>query len=310
MANLERVPIFAAGTHNDKRFDVPDLDTMASSFDAENLSGRLPVKLGHNAPDTAPAAGWITRVWREGRTLFATLSDVSEDVVQGIRDGRWRFCSVELLRDVTTATGRTYRYLLDGLALLGATRPAVDGLAPLHESLSRRARGLTFAEALTFTQPFSETFAMNDETDDLRRENERLRLALHRQAVDAAVESDVRARLVLPAAREQFTRLFRLSSDADYQRVSVGDWCAFRASQPRPPSQGPASRADVPDTFQAPAPDASLVQKVREYLRDNELRHLQLTGERLTFERAATIVTRANPALLAAWRVQNKEKTD
>lgn len=299
MATVDNVEIMAPGIWNGREITSDAIDEMVRSFAAESLSGRVPVKFGHSSPDTDPAAGWVTRIWREGDRLLATLSDVSDEVVQGIRDGRWRFCSVELLRDVTTAAGRTYRYLLDGLALLGAARPAVEVLKPLHESLTR---GWRVAERFAFTRelPF-------DDAAELRRENERLRLALHRQTVDATVESDVRAKLVLPAAREQFTRLFRLSSDADYQRVSVGDWHAFARTQPRPPSTGPASYSNEADTFQATAPDAALVAKAREFLRDNELRHLQLTGERLTFGRAAQLVARANPALLAAWRTQNGE---
>ena len=152
---------------------------------------------------------------------------------------------------------------------------------------------------------------MTDETNDLKRENERLRLAMHRQAVDAAIESDVRAKLVLPAAREQFTRLFRLSSDADYQRVSTGDWRTFRASQPRPPASGPASYSNEADTLQATAPDAALVGRVKAYLREHEVRHLQLTGERLTFERAAALVigetARRSPELMRAYLTQPGE---
>jgi hypothetical protein len=302
MATLDRVEIMAVGTWNGTEFTADDLDEMARAFDDEQQSGRLPVKLGHNTPDNDPALGWMTKVWREGDRLLATLSDVSEHALQCIRQGSFRFCSVELLRNVTTAAGRTYRMMLDGLALLGAARPAVEVLRPLHSSLSR---GMRVEQRLAFTREMASVGEAA--ADDLQRENARLRAALHRQSIDAAVEGDVRAKLVMPAAREQFARLFRLSTDADYQRVSVNDWHTFRASQPRPPTSTPATRSDGESASRALSPDVSLVEKTRAYLRENELRHLQLTGERLTFGRAAEIVVRANPQLLAAWRVQNGE---
>lgn len=303
MAIIDNVEIMAEGVWNGREFRTDDFDEMVRAFEAEQQSGRLPVKLGHNAPDTDPAVGWITRVWRDGDRLKATLSDVAESAVQCIREGRFRFCSVEVLRDVTTAAGNTYRWLLDGLALLGAARPAVEVLKPLHASLSR---GWRVGERFAFTRELPAAGA-DAALDDLQRENARLRAALHRQTVDAAIEGDVRAKLVMPAAREQFARLFRLSSDADYQRVTVNDWQTFRASARRPPTSAPATHSDEAATFGALPADASLVEKTRAYLHDNALRHLQLTGERLTFGRAAEIVVRANPQLLAAWRVQNGE---
>ena len=221
-----------------------------------------------------------------------------EETVQAIREGRYRFCSVELLREVRTAAGRTYAWLLDVLALLGAARPAVDVLKPLHESLSSRNTGATFSARLAFA-----TALPGNESAGLRRENERLRLALHRQSIDATIESDVRGRVVMAAAREAFRRVFHLTDDASYSRITPHDWRSFAATQPRPPANGPAAYSGGEDS--AIAPDAALVAKVRAYIRDNELRHLQLTGERLTFDRAAPLVVRevarSSPGLLRGW---------
>ena len=89
--------------------------------------------------------------------------------------------------------------------------------------------------------------------------------------------------------------------------IGLGLLLAACASQPRPLPSGPATHTTEADTIPATAPDAALVAKVHEYLRENELRHLQLTGERLSFGRAAQIVARANPALLEQWRLMNGE---
>ena len=297
MATIERVEIFATGTWNGSTFQTEDLDEMVAGFEAEGQSGALPVKLGHTAPDTEPARGWLSAVWREGDKLLARVEQVPDDIIDGIKSGAWRHVSVELLRNFTTATGRTYRWLLDGLALLGAARPAVGVLQPLDRAV-HRADG---AECYTFAYS-----SVPDDAAALRKENEALRARLHRQSIDALVEGDVRAHVVMPAAREQFARLFRLHDDASYARVSPHDWLTFRATQPRPAPVGAATHP----TGAAPrragvAPDVELVARTRAYLRENELRHFQLTGERLTFERAASMVVRevaqSEPTLLRGY---------
>lgn len=171
-------------------------------------------------------------------------------------------------------------------------------------------RGLRYAERLIFSVPchWKETIMSDDE---LRTENDRLRAQLHRQTVDAAIESDVRAGRVLPAAREKFRRLMKLSDadDASYARVTARDWQDFAATQPRPPSRGPASAAIHADAGSGGGADARLVQMTREYMRENGLRYLQENGQRLDFGRAAAIVAReqAETGLLRSWIEQPGE---
>lgn len=294
MATLDRVEVFAAGEWNGHNFDEDDLDDMVRSFNDEQLSGRLPVKLGHSAADNEPARGWLSRVWREGDRLLATLTDVPDDIVDGIKSGAWRHVSVELMREVRTAAGRSYRWLLDGLALLGSARPAVSVLKPLNESMGDS--GLQCAERLAFVS------ALPGE-DMTRLENQRLRAALHRQTIDAMIEGDVRGRIVMAAAREQFKQLFHLNDDVSYSRVQPNDWQTFRATQQRPPNT--ASLATRTSDWTSAEPDTVLVESTRAYLAANAVQHMQLTGERLTFDRAAAIVARdvarTNPALLRAY---------
>ena len=289
--------VFAAGTWNGSTFTPADLDGMVDAFTALNQSGRLPVKYGHTAPDTEPACGWITAVRRVGGKLLARIDQPSADLIDGIKSGAWRHVSVELLRNVRSATGDVYAWVLDGLAILGSARPAVDVLQPLNHVV-HRADG---AECYSFAYS-----PIPDDAAALRKENEALRARLHRHSIDALVEGDVRARLVLPAAREQFVRLFKLHDDASYARVSPHDWLTFRATQPRPAPVGAATHPTgaAPRRTGVP-PDAELVARTRAYLRENEVRHFQLTGERLTFDRAATMVVReiaqSEPALLRSY---------
>jgi hypothetical protein len=287
MATLEGVEIFAIGEWNGIEFGASDLDEIVRGFEQEQQAGRLPVKLGHSAPDTEPARGWLSRVWREGDRLLARIEQVPAEIVDGIKSGAWRHVSVELLHHVETAAGKSYRWLLDGLALLGSARPAVDVLKPLHESLSRRARGMAFGQRLAFTREIP-----RDELAELRRENERLRLTMHRQSVEAAISADISSGRCLPAARETFTRLMRLASDADYQRVTLADWQAFRATQPKAPSAAATSRTAA-TTMNAARADAELVERVETFRKDHP---------GLDYFTATMRVLRADPDLAQRYR--------
>ena len=57
---LKGAEIFDVGTHNGRTF-VDDLTGIERSFDALGLSGRIPLKLGHDGDDAAR--------WRAGPRL-------------------------------------------------------------------------------------------------------------------------------------------------------------------------------------------------------------------------------------------------
>jgi len=305
-SRLEGAEIFATGKWNGLDFTDDDLDKIVQSFEFFDLSGRIPLKFGHNSEqpltDGQPALGWVDRIWREGSKLLADFRDVPRVVYDAIKSGRYKHVSVELLRDVT-AGNRTVPLVLDAVALLGADLPAVGTLKDLQTLTMSGLREQS-------REHFACTVALSGgEAANLRREIDRLQARNHRQSVDATIEGDVRARVVMPAAREQFRRLFKLTDDdASYGRITPSDWHAFRATQPRPPERGAATHAA---DWGGAAPDATLVAMTRQYLADNALRHLQLTGERLTFDRAAVLVARevarSNPSLLRAYADQPGE---
>lgn len=102
--------------------------------EADRVSDPVPTKPGHFDPrfDGDPALGWVRnlRVNAAGDTLIGDIADVPESLAPLIRDG-YRRRSVEFDRNVKAKNGKTYRAILTGLALLGAKRPAVSGLADL-----------------------------------------------------------------------------------------------------------------------------------------------------------------------------------
>lgn len=105
-------------------------DAVAASRDPEVDHAAL--KLGHVDPrfDGQPAAGWVEnlRLSEDGSTMLGDLVDMPTKLA-AIMPTAYRRRSVELRRAVTTPSGKTYRAVLSGLALLGVTAPAVKGLA-------------------------------------------------------------------------------------------------------------------------------------------------------------------------------------
>lgn len=125
------------------------------SFDALNLAGHVPLKLGHEGPDvrddptTQFALGWVTKIYRQGKKLLADFS-VPEKVANWIRDGMLRFVSVELLKDVKADT-REIPWVLDAVALLGADQPAVGILKSLSLTMAR-STALQCRERVAFSR--------------------------------------------------------------------------------------------------------------------------------------------------------------
>jgi hypothetical protein len=171
-AKLNGADIFATGTWNGLTFDEAALDGIVSSFDVLALSGKVPLKLGHGGPDardkngefTDPldqlAMGWVTRVWRQGRTLMADL-DVPQKVFDLIKEGYLKFVSVELLKNVKAST-REIPWVLDAVALLGSDSPAVGVLKDLQAlTMSRSAAALPHGGRVAFARADRIPFTTN-----------------------------------------------------------------------------------------------------------------------------------------------------
>lgn len=152
---LEGAEIFDVGTWNGLSFTSEALDGIVSAFDALDLSGKVPLKFGHDggdvrADDTQPALGWVSRIYRQGSKLLADFVDVPTEVFDAIKAGLYKFVSVELLMDVMAGT-RKIPWVLDAVALLGATAPAVGTLKDL-QALTYAHTGLRYGAVRTFAR--------------------------------------------------------------------------------------------------------------------------------------------------------------
>lgn len=153
MKTIQGANIFKAGTWNKQSFSEADLDAIVQAFHDAGKAGRVPLKFGHNEEqaltDGKPALGWVSKLWRQGIDLMADFTDIPDNVYAFIKQGLYKFTSIELLKNAEYS-GKRFPYLLDAVALLGAEPPAVDGLADLQKlALSRSS--FTFAEVLSFT---------------------------------------------------------------------------------------------------------------------------------------------------------------
>lgn len=123
------VEIFRAGTHTDSQgrsgtWTEADLDEMVRNH---NEAAAAPAVIGH--PETNdPAYGWVERLERNGKSLFAKFKDVVPQFAEAVEQGRFRKRSVSVGK-----TPDGWRLLHVGW--LGAKAPALD-LAPMNYSTS------------------------------------------------------------------------------------------------------------------------------------------------------------------------------
>lgn len=120
-----------------------DLDATVEAY-ADKLVDRPMVKIGHEddnvfndeLKDGEPAYGWIENVTRgaastplrpDPATLYGDLVGMPPKLAE-IAPAAFRRRSVELLRQVTTSAGKSYKAVLSAVALLGLAKPAVKGL--------------------------------------------------------------------------------------------------------------------------------------------------------------------------------------
>lgn len=163
LVNVELVKVgtWAASTGVTK-ITADDLTAMAAAY-ADQLVDRPPIKLGHdddnvfNAAlgDGEPAYGWLENVAvGDGSEARPNKDALYGDVVgmpsklEAVAPTAYRRRSVEIAWGVKAASGKAYRAVLTGLALLGVKPPAVKGLADVLALYSdvTDATGITAVE--------------------------------------------------------------------------------------------------------------------------------------------------------------------
>jgi len=126
------VDIFKTGEHTDssgvtRTWTEDDLKEIEKLYNEQNPDEQhlAPIVYGHPSSEDA-ALGWVEKLKVEGNVLKAKLVELSEQLIQSIKDGAYKFQSIALYPNK----------LLRHLGILGAVPPAVKGLKPLSEYFS------------------------------------------------------------------------------------------------------------------------------------------------------------------------------
>lgn len=130
---LKGVDIFAAGTWNGDEYSTDDLDKIVSSFNQTKEKLKPYLKLGHGndqkilREDELPAAGFVDRIYREGRKILADISNIPNKIYELIKKKAYDKVSIELYKDIPI-DGTIHEWALKAIALLGGATPAVHDL--------------------------------------------------------------------------------------------------------------------------------------------------------------------------------------
>ncbi len=176
----------------------------------ESDSNMAPLVLGH-PKDNEPAIGWVERLGRRGEKLVAKLTNIAPEVVEQIKQGKFKKISISLYPDL----------MLRHIGLLGAASPAVKGL-----------NSVKFNEYLNFLNYLEE----DDNTDDdfveftqqiqlLQDENKLLNEKLNQQLFEQKrkefvqyteqLSNNTANQFITPANSQQLVELLELSYKSD-----------------------------------------------------------------------------------------------
>lgn len=308
-ARIEGAHIFNAGTWNGLPFTEADLDSIVNAFDQLSLAGRVPLKFGHNSEqpytDGQPALGWVEKVYRRGGELLADFRDVPEVVFNAIKNGLYKFVSIELMRQQLEDGELSAPVVLDAVALLGAEKPAVSNLRDLQALTMSRRANVGAGERVVFTMAdpakiiqesrkrmdeeqmkarIAELEAANkaatDKATALEQAEKKRASGEHRAKLSAVFERGVKSEVITPAQRDKFTKMLGIDDDEKVMSVTVEDVEAFIGAGK--PSTGTGKRASFSrsndgdddmsnedDTNKAV--DEVVVERIETFCRENRL---------------------------------------
>ncbi|HEX7080212.1 MAG TPA: hypothetical protein VF329_04290 [Gammaproteobacteria bacterium] len=335
--DLKDVVLFRSGVWNGLEVDEAMLDDIAANFSLLSAVHRVPLKLGHKgkakeqlADDGTgleqPALGFAENVRRVGDKLLADFRDVPGIVKDAIKKRLYSGLSIELLRGVKFQ-GKVLGNVLDAVALLGASQPAVSGLKDLATYLASRECFEDAGERLSFEFSDEPEKPGIDEAkvaemiraavDPLKAENDELRKQLdaekakaakfeadlgesraaevkqRRAKAEAIIERAVKDNRILPAQRETFERLFNLDDDATVMRDGLLDELERAFS-------GATSLAFT--TVEVAWSDPSAFERERDVFAEIERRVRVVQAKQgLAYKEALSQVFAADPQLQREW---------
>ncbi len=150
MNAIDRIPTFKAGLHRDREYTPADLDDMVANFTLASTGDdpvlRVPLVIGHDegqellARSDLPAAGWVTKLYRDGDDLYVDADDVADLPADLIRARRYRKVSAEVYDEPPAGMEHCKGKVLRRVALLGGDIPEVKGLGDIPMPRQSAAR--------------------------------------------------------------------------------------------------------------------------------------------------------------------------
>lgn len=202
-------------------------------------------------------------MYREGQKLLADFTDMPTSIYELIKSGRYKFVSIELLKNVQAGT-REIPWVLDAVALLGADQPALGTLKDLQSLTMARRRALHARARVAFqrdTKLFSTgakkamdekevqaaiaaaleaqekklttnfTAQLEKVTATAKAETDaqvaKAKAESHRAQIKAKFETAVKAEALLPAKRESFFKFNRVDDDKSVVDIKLEDVDAY-----------------------------------------------------------------------------------
>ena len=127
---LKKINIFTAGrqvssTGFASTFTERDLQDMVESFNPE--VHEPPIRVGHEDNDKVPAFGWVKKLQRIGRQLYAFI-EFTPDMEDMIAKKHYKKVSASFYSPSSPSNPNQGKYTLRHVAMLGGQPPAVKGL--------------------------------------------------------------------------------------------------------------------------------------------------------------------------------------
>ena len=117
------IEIFRAGKYPVGEFTEEDIDEIIERYDPGYHEA--PVVIGH-PKDDAPAYGWVEKLKRAGKVLYAKFKEIVPELEEMVKKGLYKKRSAAFYDLTGTDEGG---YYLRHVGFLGASVPAVKGLA-------------------------------------------------------------------------------------------------------------------------------------------------------------------------------------
>lgn len=327
MSNEIKAEIFAVGKWNGMQFDAADLQEIVKAFKKLGDAHKVPLKLGHNdeqkKTDGEPALGWVSDIWVEGNKLFAKFTDLPDIMMEAINKNLYRKVSIELDAGVKYKAD-FFKYVLSGVAILGADLPAVNVLADLKAYLSKAGLShkrdaqhqMTREKVLTFT--YNEEDTMSDElkaqvaemqrkldeanakvlqfskSEEARKENEKkMAFEADKKAFEQNLDALVKDGILLPAQREKFMAGVK-EDNLEAMKFSVA---ALSEGKKKPADKSDDSSISTKKDGdqETGTPDKIVCAKAKKAAMDHKV----------SFSRAMSMVLESDPELAQAYKAMN-----